>query len=905
MRLARSNFSRGLVKALKVFIGAIFICVAAIFINAMVAATQALSSTAAPKSSVISVASFGQEVKRTIAGVARIPTQLLQDLKLSQLHRNGTLPRLDIELGLKELQKLERRRQEALAMGLLVTESDSFVPAWLSSGKTRVRAKIRLKGDFLDHLRTHKWSMRLKVLDDAALFGMRSFSLQDPDTRGYQVEPLIQEFFKKEGLLGLRWNVVDLYINGRRIGIMYMEEHMSKELLEAQDRTEGVILGFDDSRAMNTWLLRIARTRLMQREARPIPDIQEVAPFSIKVFQENTILRNPKLKAQARMAVGLLRGYLDGDLAPAEVFKLPELSKFFAAATIWQAFHPFGHNNIRLYFDPVVQLFEPVLYDAAALDYVPPGPHIAAGPALDSLIRFAAITLWPFTDRAFFERYEKDLHRLSAVIISGETREWLEPLESQILLKLQPDYGYQEPTTFGALFSNARLFAQHTVTPAQDLERRPREKLPVKVSNLAELANPIEALLLEDDRGFYLDLQNLTSSRLIVESIYHPESKTELVNSIPQTIEPWGIDQPYRFPLPGVLVQEDALFEVEVKDSRSNSRAKIFSNLSFPKLQERPFQASEQFSFITKTGDLVFDIKPGVWQVQKDISLPEGAKLNMAPGTTLQFGEGVRLIVRGPLLAFGEKLSPVTFEALTPDLGWGGLIVMQKDAGESVLQHAHFSGISMGGKGKTDQWPLTGGVTLTGGSFEISNSSFSKTLREDALNIVRADFNISHTIFSNNSSDALDIDFGKGTIRLSTFVNTGGDAVDLSGSDVNASEIVITNARDKGISIGENSTVTINQATISLAGTGIACKDGSFCNVKKSTFQNVKHNWLMSYRKKMEYGPAKMHVMNLQDHRLKSCCVVQHDSSLAINGKKIATSALNVHELYDSGYMQK
>ena len=85
----------------------------------------------------------------------------------------------------------------------------------------------------------------------------------------------------------------------------------------------------------------------------------------------------------------------------------------------------------------------------------------------------------------------------------------------------------------------------------------------------------------------------------------------------------------------------------------------------------------------------------------------------------------------------------------------------------------------------------TGSVTFYESPANIINCYFYNIVSEDALNIVRSTFKINGSSFYNNLHDTLDIDYCNGEIKDSFFSNSGNDAIDLSGSNINLNEIDI------------------------------------------------------------------------------------------------------------------
>jgi len=140
---------------------------------------------------------------------------------------------------------------------------------------------------------------------------------------------------------------------------------------------------------------------------------------------------------------------------------------------------------------------------------------------------------------------------------------------------------------------------------------------------------------------------------------------------------------------------------------------------------------------------------------------------------------------------------------------------------------------------------------------DISNAHFSNSNDDDALNTKMALVKIENSSFKDTSSDGIDIDFAKENSFVigNTFVNVGGDAIDVSFSDIPIQNNKVAKCGDKGISIGEVSQPVISNNSISECDIGIAIKDLSEAIITSNTiFDN--NTAVSLYRKKDEFGGA-------------------------------------------------
>ena len=171
---------------------------------------------------------------------------------------NG-LATLELSIPEDSARKLQEVRDRARARGVIIQQEGDVVPASVravvegaaSASGESLAAEIRIKGDWLDHVNTDKWSLRIKVAD-GALLGMRTFSIQAPKTRGQLWEWLTLTMARREDVLAPRCTFVNVVINGNPTGVYYLEEHFGKELLESQGRREGPIVLWDESTYWNS-----------------------------------------------------------------------------------------------------------------------------------------------------------------------------------------------------------------------------------------------------------------------------------------------------------------------------------------------------------------------------------------------------------------------------------------------------------------------------------------------------------------------------------------------------------------------------------------------------------------------------------------------------------------------------
>ena len=117
---------------------------------------------------------------------------------------------LILDIPFDHYQQLEYQRQQALKIGLLVSNNNDYVGAKLSVDEIPYNINIRLKGDAIDHIRDElKSSYRIRAKGDNTILGMKQFSIHHPRERNYLNEWIFHKTINKEGLISLRYFFVN------------------------------------------------------------------------------------------------------------------------------------------------------------------------------------------------------------------------------------------------------------------------------------------------------------------------------------------------------------------------------------------------------------------------------------------------------------------------------------------------------------------------------------------------------------------------------------------------------------------------------------------------------------------------------------------------------------------------
>jgi hypothetical protein len=348
--------------------------------------------------------------------------------------------------------------------------------------------------------------------------------------------------------------------------------------------------------------------------------------------------------------------------------------------------------------------------------------------------------------------------------------------------------------------------------------------------------------------------------------------------------------------------------EITTRIKGGKRRHKIIASLYYPALKRNPRPDSTLNEQLSKHHFMMYNkkkkcliVKRGVWPVASSLVIPAGITLKILPGTTLRFSPNEGLFSHGPLDFRGTQDSPIILEGMLSEEGknaWQGIAVLNTDS-PSVWTHVTVQntlGISHKG------WQLTGGVTFFKSDIIMNECRLLGNRGEDALNIIHSKFELNGIEIQKTVSDGFDADFSKGNIKDGIFQDIGmaggGDAIDISGSEVFVTGSRFKNISDKALSVGEQSKMTANNVSIENVGTGAATKDGSYLKITGSSVKNPYHAGLMAYIKKAEYGPARVEANNLVFVGASSDVRVQRGSRITLNGKEIESEDVDVEALY-------
>ncbi|MBN2412865.1 CotH kinase family protein [candidate division KSB1 bacterium] len=785
-----------------------------------------------------------------------------------------------IDIKFKDYQKLAYIRENSLKRGTIITTDDSYVPATLRIDSRIVNADIRLKGDMTDHIQGDKWSLRVKVKGENTIFGMKRFSIQDPKVAGYLNEWLLYKLYEYEGLIALRYDFVEVIINGKKMGLYALEESFSKELIEHNRRREGSILKFDES---HLWDGSLWNSGSVKSEA----DIY----FSSNIdnFRSKKAASDSSLVTYYLMGKKLLEDFRYGKIKPSAAFDIEQVAKLYAVSNLTSSTHALRWKNVRFYYNPITNKLELIGYNAYSDNPLRQINDILRENDY-SVNRFFIPEYHNlfFKDTEFVNAYMQTLDRISdKAYLDG----FFHSIENDLIKNISIIYRELPYFTFNKnIYYYNQRFIQGMMNPTIPVSAKIKidnslktDSLDILVANTGFL--PIEVTSVETiDNGVNLinkitTLPGKTAAKVLQ---FQKLTLNDHKKSISKEDLLKGLVVNYY--ISGLQRSNSALIDISNLD--------LYDEMNVSQTDEDLDTILKSVGFLDKNEkNKSITIKPGKWDISRDLVIPRGYKFLCGGNTELNLLNSARILSFSPVEFIGTEENPVKITS-SDKTGQGIFVLNTKE--KSVLNFVRFDNLSNPVK---KGWALTGAVTFYKADVSIQNCTFSNNLRgDDYLNIVNSTFEMNNDRFINTNADAFDSDFCEGSIVNSFFENCGNDAIDISGTDLKIDNLTINNAGDKGLSSGENSRMSVNHVKIENSEIAVCSKDKSLLKSSNVSLVNNKIAFA-AFQKKPEYGPGHIEIYELDMKKIEVPYLIETNSSLTIDGEIIQSDTEHVKDL--------
>lgn len=790
---------------------------------------------------------------------------------------------LRIEIPQSALDSIIEFRDRALSREVITSDLKTYFKGSVTVDGRKLPVSLRLKGDWVDHLEGEKWSFRIKFKGSNAYHGMKKFSIQDPHTRSFMMEWFGHKLFEKEDILTTRYQFKVVYINGVNRGVYALEEHFDKRLLEYRKRREGPIVKFDEN---GVWQGYYDQQKY-QRGFKKFPYLEaaEILPFSKKRTRKNPILLNQFILAQSHMS-----RFRNLDTTFQEYLDLDKMARFIALCDVMNATHGLIWHNQRNYLNPVNGLLEPIAYDCFSGQ---PSIHyelLGMAPRWreeDDFSSFDAL----FLNQEFNQLYIKYLKRFSSeeymkasfLALENEIRYYESLLKHEYpLYFLDKDYFLLNQ------YNVKEKVKKYENQPKINRNISKKERYVGTSQNVVFDEVALKVYTIESDSlSGTFQFENYLLSPIEIIG-YSTKANKNLIFPFVQKIELDAfLDDAYKKTQGFSFKPRRVYFKTRFTgDSLHSTKVSPFPPVEYKSIMD--FASSQ---FVSNNDEVRFNANE-IYNFNETLYIPMNKKLVIEEGVRIGLSNGARFVCYGPVEMIGVQENPIRIEGIGAS---GGGLVLFPNRDSVEMNHVICTNLT---DANTKTWTLTGGVTIYEGEVSLRNCSFINARSEDALNLIRCNFEIDGILIDKTFSDGFDADFCTGKLKNSIFRATGNDCIDFSGSEIDIEACEIVDSGDKGISGGESSILKVRNCSINNAYIGVAAKDKSFIMLEQTNLENCDFAFA-AYRKKAEFGPAKIDVESSSLKNIQNTYLLERGSEIKHLGKiNNGTEMFNIDSMY-------
>ncbi len=707
----------------------------------------------------------------------------------------------------------------------------------LIEGRPPIKAKVRLTGDYTDHIRIKDVISSLRInLKEGNIGGITKFKLLLPGTRNSQHEVFTTVLLEKLGFIAPYTKMVDVDINGY-ITPMLFQEVPAKEMLERYNLREAPILEGDERQYYTNYIFRAERALCCTARL----DNSKWASSNIR----NDIVQNGLSLFTSIMLTGDESTENDSH----HEFYLSD-SSYREIMLLLGAGHGLSTHNRKFYYDPMYNILKPIYYDGdPTLDSAYSlKPSRISSVVRDKILKpnFISDVISEYKNRAgnIDEKSLLYLQNLEGKPIK-RVRDMVDILE-KLVSTVKKDYIPTENIAFerknnfyNYLMFKSALFDKFNKSVPYSFVTKEYDN---NSTLLCVLNNIYENISI---RGITFTNNSKVECKEVEESFYNKAVDGALSFRVP--------NPPYK-----IHVQTPGFMYVDGLSPKKYSKeylAGIVDDNTNVIKKVKGFTGSN----VQYLDQILFPVQRFAGEVDyysyEKIKNNDTVRININTTHYIFFDRNTNL--DGPnTIKFIIETSP----------NKSGRVVLLGDLSRVDLITA--TGVSVSNnnlipsKDRFNDRLLTGCLTILDAKINDLKINGSNLNCEDAINIVRSNGNNVSVNIDRAKHDALDVDFSDIKFNLIKVSKSGNDCVDLSAGNYTFSNIAVDNCGDKGVSVGEGAKFSVQNLLVNHSKIGLASKDGSSASIDSAIMKNTKI-CLSSYNKKSEFNGGSIIYRNI------------------------------------------
>ncbi len=676
-----------------------------------------------------------------------------------------------------------------------------------SNGKNcSLSATIRGHGDLKDHFDLKNGvpisSYRIK-LEEGNINYITRFILFLPKSRNFDNEIFISTFLKELGFLSPRTFKVKVKINNVESEYIF-QENLKKEFLEDNNRVEGPILeAKEDLSNFNT----LSLARISNKEW--IKGINQNYNISINALRKLNFHRLNGFSFRAKSldfknSKGLaIDEVLRFDKRNLEYKEADKIGTFQAFMYAMDASHGLSYDDTRFYYDPIYSSIEPIYYDGDT--------------------RIMSILNYDSHKGKFVKNLEnwKKVKNVNLDFENFEDKTLKYNIENQVVSVLAKDNAKKAKDMLNELNKSELLLKLQNNGLDYFTAEQLDQLLKFISARLVEISNSNVKEILGYEGNIYKNYENKMDLKMNPKLVFleNLDLKKNVKNIQIKICDYKLINCKER------LIDENKFLDL-LEQNNLDDRKYFF--LSMKKKDYELYDNGKIYS--------ILDDNFKIYQIDKNINLIKNTD------TEVNFDKDNKTIN----IQYKFKNSKIIFFDSFLD-SWK--INMINNFSEQINNNFETK-------------KLTGCLTIIDSKIKNLSINGANFFCEDTVNIIRSSGSLKFVKLKNAESDGLDIDFSNIFIENLDIYNARNDCADFSYGNYTIKNSKINKCYDKGISLGENSKMRLENLFLENTNIGLASKDSSEVIINDANLKNLE-TCLSAYNKKQEFLGGYIKVNNL------------------------------------------
>jgi len=832
------------------------------------------------------------------------------------------LPDLNIDISFNNVVKVEEDRKRVNNIsGKAGGTSYDFknVNIKIVNGNKKHKAKLRIKGDRKIHFEDKKNSSYKIELKNNTIFGLRKFSIMKPRARNYIHEWLFHQLLAEGKLITLKYDFLNLKINGKNEGLYVLEEGFDKILIERNSRRNGPIFSLYESFST---------------------DIEDA---KLEVYNKKTWMNKDNIKL-TKIAATKLKLFFDNEDKSEAFMDLDKWAWFLAVADINSYNHALAAKSVKFYYNPISGIFEPIGFDGhrtipnynknyinweKRLNRYVPSSYDVANRCKESFTGLGKNKC----NKLIYNLFYNSQGNLNNLFYNKYRNSILKITSNSFLDNFFNKRSNDIEKINSKIFSDY-FFVDHIFNYGPGFYFFNKEDFYIKSKILLESikSEPEKVFIQQDNQKIQLVNKSINNNNLILEklrcnniddltSIFNISLQIEMAMVLSNIIDLKKISNTGKLYCDEIQLRNTSNNLIYLKKIDTlNVRTRVQSDSNI---------LARYTKYFKKDSDILTLIKNTTF-INENIFIPSEYLINIKSGDEIILTDNAFIFSNSPWHVNGLT-NEINIKGLSNNFGGG--IIIKNTKKKSIFNNVKFSYLT-GLKNysfnlnkseylftkttydnsklntynevivkkltkdiiENQKFRVFGAINFLQTDVEMNKVFFEKINSEDALNIINSNFTLENIFFSENASDAIDVDFGIGSIVDASFNNIKNDALDFSGSIVTLDNLKMDTIGDKMISAGEKSILTVTNLIGNKSKIAIASKDGSLTTLDNININNTDIG-LAAYKKKSEYTGSSIIAKNIIITNSDLSFLVDDFSKIILNDKIIRNDNIDIKNI--------